>query len=67
MVELVMGEFGGKSQLKKAIDHKSLKIPSPNKLPGTNIFVPYVMVADDAFPLNEHIMKPFGVKSLVRK
>jgi hypothetical protein len=28
-------------------------------LPGRNKFVPYVFIADDAFPLKENIMKPY--------
>lgn len=36
-----------------------MNIPPPEILPGTQTAVPYVTVADDAFPLTEHIMKPY--------
>ena len=35
-------------------------IPNPTPLPGTHIPFPYMIVADDAFPLKKYIMKPFS-------
>lgn len=41
--------------------HKqALGLPNPQPLPVTNIIAPYVFVADDAFPLEEHFMKPYS-------
>lgn len=37
----------------------TLGIPDDTNLPGRPNKVPYVFVADDAFPLHEHIMKPY--------
>ncbi|CAL1296086.1 unnamed protein product [Larinioides sclopetarius] len=36
-----------------------LGLPCVENIPGTNIAVPYVIVADDAFPLEQHLMKPY--------
>lgn len=58
------GGVWAKSELKKAMDRNDLNIPTPENLPGTNILVPYVLLADDAFPLGEYIMKPFAGRSL---
>ena len=43
----------------RALQEKCLNIPEPTLLPGTQSLSPYVIVADDAFPLKEYIMKPF--------
>lgn len=40
-----------------------LGIPCPEVLPGTDITLPYMVVADDAFPLTKNIMKPFSRRS----
>lgn len=42
------------------LKNNTLRIPEPSPLPGTNDPVPYVFVADDAFPLQENLMKPYG-------
>lgn len=36
-----------------------LNIPDDNALPGRRTPVPFVFVADDAFPLQDHVMKPY--------
>ncbi|XP_067647650.1 putative nuclease HARBI1 [Eurosta solidaginis] len=41
-----------------------LRLPKPELLPGYNEKMPFVFVADDAFPLMENIMKPFSHNSL---
>lgn len=38
----------------------SLQLPPPQLLPGGDKLLPYVILTDDAFPLQEHIMKPFS-------
>jgi hypothetical protein len=45
--------------LYKALENGKLNVPDPQPLPGSNTPTPYVFVADDAFPLSTHIMKPF--------
>ena len=36
-----------------------LNIPRPKPLPGCTTPIPYFIVADDAFPLSDYIMKPY--------
>lgn len=52
------------SCLQAALDNNSLGIPPATCLPERNTPVPYVIVADEAFPLKENLMKPFPAKSL---
>lgn len=47
-------------ELYKQIENKNLRIPQASPLPQRIINVPYVIVADEAFPLTEHIMKHFS-------
>lgn len=42
----------------------SLNLPSKSPLPGSDLCVPYVFVADDAFALQENVMKPFPERDL---
>lgn len=39
--------------------NKSLNLLQPISLPGRDIFIPYVKVADGAFALGENILKPY--------
>lgn len=47
------------SNLGYSLDPNLLKIPPAEVLNGTNLLFPYVLVADDAFQLKNHIMKPY--------
>lgn len=49
--------------LATAIENNSLNIPTTRPLPGRETPVPFVIVADDAFPLQTHIMKPFAFRN----
>ena len=54
------------SSLFAALESKSLKLPSPEPLAGEDFQLPYMLVADDAFPLKENIQKQFGQTGLTR-
>lgn len=47
----------------RAIQKNELGLPCPDLLSGTDVIMPYVVVADDAFPLMTNIMKPFSRRS----
>ncbi|XP_063221343.1 uncharacterized protein LOC134530450 [Bacillus rossius redtenbacheri] len=48
------------SDLSSLVKNNSLNFPPPMNLPNTNIVSPFTLVADDAFPLHPHIMKPYS-------
>ena len=48
----------------QALEKNTLHVPPPRVLPGRDVPVPMVVVADDAFPLKENIMKPYGGRVL---
>lgn len=57
------GGVFARSSLSGALESGSLSIPNPSCLPGTTDVVPYVLVADDAFPLTRQIMKPYPFRN----
>ena len=50
-----------------ALESNSLNIPSQEPLPGCTIPIPYMFVADEAFPLRDYIQKPFSQIGLTVK
>lgn len=52
------------SDLRKALDSNVLNIPEEAPLPGTDEKFPFFVVADDAFPLQEHILKPYPHRNM---
>ena len=52
------------STLSSSLSENSVNIPGDNKLPGYLVPLPYVKVADDAFPLPRFMMKPFPRRGL---
>ncbi|CAH1957433.1 unnamed protein product [Acanthoscelides obtectus] len=50
--------------LYKRMQNKTLNLPPDRALPGRTNKVPYVFIADEAFPLSNHLMKPFPQRSL---
>ena len=59
------GQWQG-SKLKAAIEKNTLHLPPPSALPGTDIELPYAIVGDDAFALDEHMLKPFNRQKMDR-
>ncbi|KAK4325472.1 hypothetical protein Pmani_003923 [Petrolisthes manimaculis] len=45
--------------LRQHIENGSAGIPDDEVLPNSSTTLPYGIVADNAFPLNRHVMKPF--------
>lgn len=58
------GGVFNRSTFKKRLYADRLAIPKKGRIPDTDIELPFVFVADDAFPLGEHIMKPFAQRQL---
>ncbi|KAG0730177.1 Protein ALP1-like [Chionoecetes opilio] len=61
------GGVSDKCTLKAALENNDLKVPPPEKLPFSHRITPFVIVADDAFPLKQWIMKPYPGKDLPMK
>ena len=53
--------------LYRALEEKRLNIPKEAQLPGTDQTFPFVIVADDAFPLKDYILKPYSRNDLTPK
>ncbi|KAG8172421.1 hypothetical protein JTE90_015795 [Oedothorax gibbosus] len=51
----------------KLLTQKKLNLPDPAPLPPQGLKVPYVFVADDAFPMHEHVMRGYGGHNLTTK
>ncbi|CAK1597645.1 unnamed protein product [Parnassius mnemosyne] len=49
------------------LERKTLNIPTAEMLPNSLRILPYVFVADDAFPLRKNLMKPFQQNDLVNR
>ena len=45
--------------LNQRMDQGVAHIPPPRELPGTDVQSPYVIVGDGAFPLTEHLQRPY--------
>lgn len=52
------------SLLYSLLEKGELNVPSPTVLPNTNFKVPYVIVADEGYPLLTYIMRPFPQRNL---
>lgn len=57
-----------KSKLRECLmDRSILNIPDSKQLPNTNITTPFVVLADDAFPLSYNVMKPYSLKNITKE
>lgn len=59
------GTFGQRI-LGQYITNSTIALPKPDYLPGTTQEAPSVFVADDTFPLEIPIVKPFGGENMPR-
>lgn len=55
------------SSLNKGIDKGKIPFPDDQCLPGQNVPVSYVFVADEAFPLSQRIIKPYCNRGLTNE
>jgi len=55
------------SSLNKAMKNNNLNIPPPKMMDDNCTKLPYVIVADDAFPLSKNIMKPYPFRNLSKR
>ena len=46
-----------------ALHDNSIKIPQDDELPNFRIILPYFFIGDGAYPLSEHLMKPYPGKN----
>ena len=61
------GDQWQSSKLKAAIAKNKLHLPPPSSLPGINIQLLCAIIGDDAFALDEHMLKPFNRQKMDRK
>jgi len=52
------------SKIYHRIDKGTLKVPNAKLLPNTTNMAPFVFIGDEAFPLREHLLRPFPKKQL---
>ena len=53
--------------LREAIDDSSISFPDPEPLPYDTDDTPFYILGDDAFPLREWLMKPYGSRTLTKE
>lgn len=71
-VNIDVGGFGKQSDggtfkasaLYKALQGRTLHLPEDNDLPGSSLRVPYVFIADEAYPLMPNLLKPYSRQEL---
>lgn len=52
------------SKMYQRIDKGTLKVPNMKLLPNSNLKAPFAFIGDEAFPLREHLLRPFPRKQL---
>ncbi|KAK5648279.1 hypothetical protein RI129_003171 [Pyrocoelia pectoralis] len=55
------------SSLSTAVSTNTLKFPEDRCLPGRTMPIPFVLVADAAFPLQSRIIKPYPFRNMTRQ
>lgn len=61
------GEVFSNTLFCEHLQENKLKLPKPDYLPGINCKLPYIFVADDAFPLSDNLMKPYSQRNLIKE
>lgn len=57
-----------KSTLKQCLtERRILNIPKDKKLPNSNSILPFVVLADNDFPLSQNVMKPYPLNNITRE
>lgn len=52
------------SLLYEKLSQGKLNLPNNTPLPGSNVIMPYVMIADEAYPLMTNLLKPYSKQDL---
>ena len=58
------GGVWNKCGFSKALENQELSLPNPRCLPGGVQRIPFVVIGDDAFALETHMMKPYPQQNL---
>ena len=58
------GGVFAETELRQAIEEGQLGIPPDEPLPNDDIPLPYAIIADDAFPLKQWLLKPYPLRDL---
>jgi hypothetical protein len=58
------GGIWARSEIGKAFESGNFSVPGPVTLPGSDVELPHVVVADEAFPLKSYIMRPYPGQEL---
>ena len=58
------GRIWGNSSIAKLLDDAKIGVPKPQKIPGSDRAVPFVLLGHDLFGLNIYLMKPFPQRGL---
>jgi len=54
------GSVWANSAFGQAIEADEINFPFPKEIPGTDVILPFTFVADEAFPLGIHMMRPYA-------
>jgi len=61
------GGLFGKCSLNKALQENLLNLPNPQAMPGLSEPLSYHMLADEAFPLRNDLLKPYPARHLTKE
>jgi len=61
------GGVFNRSSLYQALDTRTLNIPEPTDLPGTQLKCNYFIAADEALALKTYLMKPYPFRNMSKE